>query len=55
MTPGTVFTTLHFLCNLQMSAIIILHNTKQRRLTGTKIFSQLGPFVSYEKNEVLKI
>ncbi len=55
MTPATVFTTINFLCKLQMNPIIILHNTKQRRLTGAKIFSQLGPFVSYEKNEVLRI
>ncbi len=55
MTPWTVFTKLHFLCNLQMSPVILLHNTKQGRLTGAKIFSQLGLFVSYEEKEVLKI
>jgi hypothetical protein len=47
MTPETVFTTLHFLHNLQMGPIRV------ERLARDKYSSLLGPFVSFEENRVL--
>jgi hypothetical protein len=53
-THGSVFTTLHFHCNLQMGPINKRENyTKLERLVMDKHFSLLGSFVSYPKNEVL--
>jgi hypothetical protein len=54
MAPVSLFTTLYFLCNLQMGL-------KARVFTIFKPFqhsvmehaSLLGPFVSYQENEVL--
>jgi hypothetical protein len=56
MSPGTVFTSIHFNCNLQMGpirksvchwqAFLILCNVT------LKLFDQ---FISYKENKVLKI
>jgi hypothetical protein len=52
--PVAVFTSLHFLHNLQMGAMSrVLHYTWLKRLARDKHSSLLGPFVSYEETEVL--
>ncbi len=50
----TIFTTLHFLFNWVLQTRV-LHNTRLERLAKHKHSSFLGPFVSYEENEVLWI
>jgi hypothetical protein len=51
-----VFTTLHFLQNLQMGPISkALHYTRLERLTRDEHSSLLDPFESYEEIEVLLI
>jgi hypothetical protein len=55
--PGAVFTSFHFLCNLRKMGPnkIGLYYTRLERLARVKHYSLLGPFVSYEENEVLLI
>jgi hypothetical protein len=53
--PGTLFTTLHFLCNLWMDSKLVLLYIRLERLAMDKDSSLLGPFVSYRENYVLWI
>jgi hypothetical protein len=54
MALGTVFTTLHFLLNLQMGPISWSVNyTKLKVLVRNKHSTLFGPLLSYEENEVL--
>ncbi len=48
LTPGTVFTTLHYLCN--NTKLNNTNNTKLERFARVKYFSLMGPFVSFEEN-----
>jgi hypothetical protein len=53
-TSGTLFTTLNFLHNLSMYPITrALDYTRSERLASDKHSSLLGPFISYEENEVV--
>ncbi len=51
--PGAVFTTLHFILNLQMGPISnVLHHTMLERFAEDKHPSLTGSFVSFEENKV---
>jgi hypothetical protein len=53
MAPGLAFTTLHFLCNLQIDPIgrkSVLHYPELERLALDKQSNLLDQFVSYEEN-----
>ncbi len=54
MAPDTVFTTLTFIFNLRMSPIgycVQLH--WYGKACKGQMYNLLGPFVSYQENEVL--
>ncbi len=52
MTIGTVFTTLYFLCNLQMGPKAqVLYYIRLERIARKKHSSLLGPFESYQENK----
>jgi hypothetical protein len=53
-TSGIVFTTLHILRNLQMDPIIVCHG-KPFKPRGMLHNGLIGPFISYDENEVLRI
>ncbi len=63
--PSVIFTTLHFLCNLRIGPISscditlfyyhMLCYTRLEMLARDECSSLLGPFISYEENEVLWI
>ncbi len=56
MVPGTVFTTLHSLCNWLMDPICKSYIPLGWKVLPREIhISSLGPFISYEENEVLRI
>ncbi len=54
MTSAVIFTTLDFICNLQMGCFLVPFWTP----FGPSVmenFSLLGPFISYKENEVFGI
>ncbi len=54
MRPGSVFTSLGFLCNLIEGPIArVFHYTRIKKLARDKHFSLSGMFISYKENEVL--
>jgi hypothetical protein len=54
MAPGAIFTTLNFLCNLQMDQEARVFVTRKPFQFSVILHSSLlGAFVSYEENEVL--
>jgi hypothetical protein len=53
---GTIWTTLHCLCNLQIAQKVSLsYYSRLERLVGDIYSSLLGPFVNFEEKEVLSI